>query len=421
MKGQSVVFYGAGEHAALIFNSALKKIAPRKAVAFVDSDVYKQGGTYLGLPVLSWEAATKRYDDIYIYITANAIITPRIIGYLIENGVAPERSINYEPVEYRLGCEQVEALVSLTTRYESIVFHSCCILQSSGFTSYSQIPQWKLNGHKVSAKSFENMYQSLNKMAESIKNKVIPDACKHCETIREQYFFSNRKIRRISLGGDAPCNYRCLDCVLGHNDRYLGKEPYTELLKSLRTLEEFYGYDENIPIILSCGEFSFNNDASALLHHLKKYNCAYFTNAFMFNEAAAEALQNGRGYIYVSVDAGTRETYYAIKGIDAFEGVCRNLYEYAKLGPVVLKYIVFEGINDNDADLEGFFQLADAIAIRVVLMRNLFKGKDQLSENTLQKCAKFIMHFRETKKMGSLMGFELEGKRLSKILKEYGQ
>jgi len=413
MQEQKVVFYGAGEHAAQVFHSALKRVAPREVVAFVDGDIYKQGGTYFGLPVVSWVDANKQYGDISVYITADKITMPEIIGFLLESGVNPERIINYETVEKRLGCESIEAQLSICARDEGVISYACCNIHLTGFTRDNQIPHWNLN-----SKTIEQVYLAGTQIADGIKNGMIIDICQPCKIIKEQYYFSQRKIRMLSLGGDAPCNLRCHNCVLVHNERYLGKKPYSDILKALEMFEKFYGCGEDIDIVFSCGEFSINPDADALLRHLRRYNVAYYTNAYQFSPIVADALRDGKGHINVSIDAGTRETYKLVKGVDGFDRVRDNLYEYAKCGPVVLKYLLFDGMNDTDADLEGFFELADEVAARVVLARDLFKGDNLLSENALYKCAKFIRHFRETKKMGALIGLFREQERIDKILRE---
>jgi len=108
-----VVFYGAGEHAMLTHKRTLDRIGCREPVAFCDRDPNKHGKTFLGLPVMSFQDATERFGDTDIYVTANERHAPDIIGYLLEDGVKPERIVNYEPVEKRRGCIHLESLLML--------------------------------------------------------------------------------------------------------------------------------------------------------------------------------------------------------------------------------------------------------------------------------------------------------------------
>ncbi|MDR1559957.1 MAG: hypothetical protein LBS84_09730 [Clostridiales bacterium] len=60
---EQMIFYGAGARAAEI----LAADPLRNGVCFADADTSKQGGIYLGLPVLSPEDALAKYElaDIY--------------------------------------------------------------------------------------------------------------------------------------------------------------------------------------------------------------------------------------------------------------------------------------------------------------------------------------------------------------------
>ena len=95
MEKRKVVFYGAGEHADLIFNSAKLKIVDRELIAFVDKDPLKQGETTKGLPIISFLNVVELYGENFdIYITANERSAPDIIGFLIEQGVDIRRILN---------------------------------------------------------------------------------------------------------------------------------------------------------------------------------------------------------------------------------------------------------------------------------------------------------------------------------------
>lgn len=124
--------------------------------------------------------------------------------------------------------------------------------------------------------------------------------------------------------------------------------------------------------------------------------------------------------IYCSVDAGTVETFRKVKGVDGFDRVCENLREYAKHGPVILKYILLDGINHTDQDLKGFFKLADEVAVRVELTRDFLDSTSLFSDHALEFAARFITHFRNTGKLSMNRAFfrSDEEERLNKLLEE---
>jgi len=65
------------------------------------------------------------------------------------------------------------------------------------------------------------------------------------------------------------------------------------------------------------------------------------TNGLEYDDEIKQRMLNGTGILNVSIDAGTRETFYLVQGIDAFERVVDNLRKYStdKKGNLYLKYI----------------------------------------------------------------------------------
>ncbi|MBQ7677041.1 MAG: hypothetical protein IJT32_02285, partial [Lachnospiraceae bacterium] len=169
------------------------------------------------------------------------------------------------------------------------------------------------------------------------------------------------------------------------------------------------------------GEFSIDPIDCRILDEISEYPVMILTNAFLLKQEAIRALERS-GIIFCSVDAGTRDTFRRVKGADAFERVSDNLREYARHGPVSLKYILLDGVNDSTEDLEGFFRLADEVGVRVSLSRNYLAVEDRFSERALDFAARFIHHFRESGRLNmNLNGFLRPGEedriemRLSKL------
>lgn len=79
-----------------------------------------------------------------------------------------------------------------------------------------------------------------------------------------------------------------------------------------------------------------------------------YTNALKFSEVIAEGLRSGLR-IVCSMDAGTRQTYANIRGVDGFETVWANIRRYLAAGRanVTLKYIVTRG-NAAPEELRAF-------------------------------------------------------------------
>jgi len=402
MEKGKVVLYGAGEYAATMCKRAKAEVAPREVVAFVDGDCFKQGHTYLGLPVLSYADAIAKFGNVDFYVTANERTAPEIIGFLLENGITPDRIVNYEPVEKRLGCPWVETYLGLQPEGGNIVMQ-CCARNEINET-LSRTPF--MNNTPAFCSDILNNFINLKyEIADNLKNGNIHEHCNKCNYIKETYYYKTRKIRQLALTETAAraCNFNCIYCS---NKQF---EPYeynifVDIYNAVVKIANCGLIDDSTFVVLSSNEFSISQDGNKLATLVSKYKSVLFTNASIWSEAAAVALECGNSYLYVSVDAGTHETFKKVKGIDAFEKVCENLKKYSARGTVVLKYIVCEGLNENESDLDGFFRLADDVASRVVLSRDYYQ-KGSLSDGALMQCTKFIKHFRDSGRMGSLIGF----------------
>ena len=102
----------------------------------------------------------------------------------------------------------------------------------------------------------------------------------------------------------------------------------------------------------------------------------------------------------VSIDAGTRETFHKIKGVDGFERVCENLQEYHKAGCVTLKYIFLPGINDKKEDIDGFVDLCIELKCKIVVIeQNIY---DDVNDYTIEQIERLLYLIRKSKYDGDI-------------------
>jgi hypothetical protein len=92
----------------------------------------------------------------------------------------------------------------------------------------------------------------------------------------------------------------------------------------------------------------------------------------------------------VSLDAGTRETFAKIKGLDLFDKVCDNLVRYSSKGPVRLKYIILPGLNDNEADIDGFVALCVRLKATAVDVTRELSDMAQFGGHTIGMIARML-------------------------------
>ena len=107
------------------------------------------------------------------------------------------------------------------------------------------------------------------------------------------------------------------------------------------------------------------------------WKTTFLTNGSIYREKFTEYLKTGRVQkVQASIDAGTRETYHKVKGLDAFDKVRENLQKYGlrNLDSFILKYIFLEGLNDNKADVDGFIDFCKDVGCnKITISSDLFK------------------------------------------------
>jgi pyruvate-formate lyase-activating enzyme len=421
---RKVVFYGAGENAELKHKFSLSRIGEREVVAFCDRDSHKQGKNFLGLPVMSFVDAEKQFGDFDVYVTANAQSAPNIIGFLLENGVALERIINYEPVEKRSGCAAIESRIFLIFSSDHLEFIYCCCASGLG-RFMEERPMGILDDNRLDGNIFSGIINDKLKIAEKLKNapQHTPPLCENCGWYKKSgYHYANSKLRQIDFVGYAPCNFKCYHCANIQQWEKCTYNAWDIILDRFGVIEESGLMADDCLVVLALGEYTVVRNHGAILKRLERYPLILFSNAYVWSDPTAEALSNGNTWLRVSVDAGTRETFKKIKGVDGWERVCGNLEKYSKLGTLVLKYIIFPGQNDDEANLNGFYELCDRLGAKANLVRDFAEkeGDGDFTDETLERAAEFIIHFQSR---GKLYGVECrpgERARLQALLKAKG-
>jgi hypothetical protein len=111
-------------------------------------------------------------------------------------------------------------------------------------------------------------------------------------------------------------------------------------------------------------EISVLPQKDLLLEAAAGYKTNFKTNAFLFDPKLAEHLRKNGGYIQVSLDCGTKETFALVKGKDLFEKTINNIRKYTEYGDVEIKYIIISGVNNSDNDIDGIISILKSLGLK---------------------------------------------------------
>ena len=194
--------------------------------------------------------------------------------------------------------------------------------------------------------------------------------CHGCPRLQKAVWPVNQENRFITITVNSwtACNLRCEYCfTIDTGTPFIAKPSY-DLLTMFRDLSEQGKFEAGASVGWGGGDVTVLQGFEEASAFLTEAGVAQLvnTNAITFSPAIAGGLARGLMDVQVSVDAGTRELYEAIKGRDHLDAVWRNLTRYHKIAqdaprqgktrlpyPIVAKYIIYHN-NCEDSEILEF-------------------------------------------------------------------
>lgn len=373
-QGEEVVFYTVGSGTFLCIRE-LKKRFNMYPTAICDRDLRKQGHTWKGLAdltVLSPDETIQQCLNAYWYIPSldNRF---QIIGYLTqERGIAPERILNYTPVRKMRSCITIHK----EFYYNNTDELSFCCWQTGPCVSAGK--------EKLNIDGLRALQEELIKAMEM--NCVPADSpCAGCSQIREDYYPTERGAWNVNYFGNNICNYRCIYCGLDHAAMCENRKSKYSMSEVLDALKQENVLQENYLLsLVTAGEpMLYPNRAEVY----KQFDGEFFTvdtNGYVYDPDLFALMNEKKVTIVDSIDAGTRETYKRIKGVDGFERVRQNLKRYAQasVGIVVTKFIFIPGVNDFPEEVDGFIDFCVDVGASYAMAAIEYSSLPKTTERT---------------------------------------
>ena len=246
---------------------------------------------------------------------------------------------------------------------------------------FGKLPSSSLeNTPEKTLESFLGMRQMAIIRGLSARRDTEDFVCAKCNHyVKSNWNFSNQ-IRVVNFSVyPSPCQCRCFYCEANSQDKSQGKNSaavvaaYEKLFDALTLAKKKNIIAPKVTQwIVSSGELT--------IHPYKKQFMAltcgdtpiFYSNLFIFDEDIARELHdNPRAKINFSIDAGTAETWHKVKGVNNFNRVLDNLNAYLQAAQnadqVILKYIIFPGINDSDEDFLSLTEIVKALKIKCLI------------------------------------------------------
>ena len=246
-----------------------------------------------------------------------------------------------------------------------------------------------------------------NLISESISSKTshsCANGCSNCVNYRQSRWKNDGLIHYVNLSiYPAPCNCKCIYCVFKNDVKTFNKE---SILNYYEKVFDTLDYAQKAGLIavdavwqISSGEITIHPFKNKILDIVKNKTTSFLTNCFNFDEKIGENLSsNPLSNINLSIDCGTPETWFKIKGFNNFKNIINNLLEYRKLvrrnNQIELKYIILPGINDNIKDFASLIDIMKTLSINeLILSRDInvkYKMNEAYSDRLIRAAGQFI-------------------------------
>lgn len=160
--------------------------------------------------------------------------------------------------------------------------------------------------------------------------------------------------REVFFDLNNTCNSKCFFC----SNKKIGIPAFLDKKLGFRLLKEFFDFGTKDAGLFATGEPFIRNDLSEFVYEAKRIGYEYtFLNTNGISavpEKAKRVLDAGLDSIKFSINAGTKETYKKIHGVDAFDTVISNIKwfnEYRKKSGLKYKIyfsMVFTSLNEGE-------------------------------------------------------------------------
>ena len=397
----SIIYYGAEKTPAYMVSKLrewMTKTGEPKAFVFREETLRKfKTPIYLNrYPVISIEDAMKAYPDCEVYVVyQNENIAKSEAMRLLAK--VPGNKIHFleADLEFRKNCSQMGK--SLFYRNGNIPI--CTV-------GNRNVPGFKVNADASNIDKILDEWSALTTKLAKENQVDAKNKCLGCPQMKYGFYKKTPKVENLffmqNLRYDS-CNLRCQYCFSITTDRWSelktidGPSTY-EVIKNLSEHPDFKDRGNDFTVTFANGEICVNKYFKDIMNVLLnvKWNIEIISNMSVYREELAELMKTGRvKKVITSLDCGTRETFKKLKINDRFNQTVENLhkYDFSKT-TLIVKYVFLEGYNDNEADIDAFYDIVKSVGGIVMISADNKTNKKPYTdkENLKELTERLISH-----------------------------
>ena len=205
---------------------------------------------------------------------------------------------------------------------------------------------------------YEKAYELINKFQD---DSFSCRKCPHCQKM--PFHFSLLKL--VTINTNTFCNSRCIYCSAHSEDN-----KSTNPMIIIEQLDNEMIIDKDCLFDWGGGEPTANKYFNDTVKYLRdrNYRQRINTNAIIFSDEAAKALENKRTMMRISADSGSEKGYYRVKGTRNYTLFWKNIKQYCSISDeVYLKYNLFNE-NSDISEIDAFIDNCIRCGVHHVLI-----------------------------------------------------
>ncbi len=259
---------------------------------------------------------------------------------------------------------------------------------------------------------WEDIFKFKQKFIEENKNGIVDSRCDGCFNLVHRGWDDNQQyINYIHFNHWTHCNSDCIYCYTSWDKKNFQKRPHYKVMPMLKDLFKKKLFHPDGEITFAGGEPTILNEFEDIINILLKNNVNRITvhsSGIKHSKAIEKAIKEGKLSVCLSADAGSRDTYLAIKRVDKFDKFWQNVEKYSEVQPkdknwlVETKFIIIPNINDNKEEIEKWFSLNMVYGVKsiVVDVENVYcqekrEENNEIPEYLIDLCKYVIQRANE--------------------------
>lgn len=390
---RKIIFYGVNDDAA----SSIKclKNYGYEIVCLIDENeaLWNSKISFFGnyeYEVLSPRKAIEKFGLLDVYYSSDVTQFSAGVDLARKYGIPLEQMRNFNGRTFRRSCGQLINNVMIG----DTGFKPCCSRFANAFlkTQIVESTDW--------VDAYNNYIQIRQETLDKAERNE-PCICDGCPRLVYDFYPVNTEIKNLNYFGDfcgERCNMSCTYCNRANwaienqtKGEFFPDAKFT-IIDPLEAMADVL--PKKLTISETTSEITVSKYRKPFFDLIREHDDWLFnpivSNCLLFDEDIKYFLTRGAS-LNCSLDCGTKDTYYLIKRIDGFDIVLKNLKKYRKYSAnISLKYILLEGINDNERDIDGFMEIAKKVASFVRISSDSRINTTDISQNWMHYFDYFV-------------------------------